>query len=102
MFIAQPDATCLQSYSQLSNFGFWHLFLVLSSAFKVTLFPHKASPKDTCPKSESEFVDQVTAKLKDLEQQQRAADVTSPQVNHNNHLEISATVKLSPKSQPSR
>ena len=72
------------------------------SAFKVTLFPHKASPKDLSPKSESEFVDQVSAKLKVLEQQQKAAEVTQ-QVNHNNnHLEISATVKLSPKSQPSR
>ena len=72
------------------------------SAFKVTLFPHKASPKDLSPKSESEFVDQVSAKLKALEQQQKAAEVTQ-QVNHNNnHLEISATVKLSPKSQPSR
>ena len=73
------------------------------SAFKVTLFPHKASPKDLSPKSESEFVDQVSAKLKVLEQQQKAAAEVTQQVNHNNnHLEISATVKLSPKSQPSR
>ena len=79
-----------------------YLHINTYSAFKVTLFPHKASPKDLSPKSESEFVDQVSAKLKALEQQQKAAEVTQ-QVNHNNnHLEISATVKLSPKSQPSR
>lgn len=62
----------------------------------------KASPKDSSPKSESEFVDQVSAKLKVLEQQQKAAEVTQVNHNNNNHLEISATVKLSPKSQPSR
>ena len=79
-----------------------NIYIHTFSAFKVTLFPHKASPKDLSPKSESEFVDQVSAKLKVLEQQQKAAEVTQ-QVNHNNnHLEISATVKLSPKSQPSR
>ena len=48
-------------------------------------------------------MDQVSAKLKVLEQQQKAAAEVTQQVNHNNnHLEISATVKLSPKSQPSR
>lgn len=56
----------------------------------------KPSPKDLGPKNESDFVDQVNAKLKVLEQQQKAAEA------NNNNLEISATVKLSPKSQPSR
>ena len=54
------------------------------------------SSKDVGPKNESDFVDQVNAKLKVLEQQQKAAEA------NNNNLEISATVKLSPKSQPSR
>merc|ERR1719219_1787329 len=49
----------------------------------------KASPKDLSPKSESEFVDQVSAKLKVLEQQQKAAEVTQVNHNNNNHLEIS-------------
>ena len=79
-----------------------NIYIHTFSAFKVTLFPHKASPKDLSPKSESEFVDQVSAKLKVLEQQQKAAEVTQVNHNNNNHLEISATVKLSPKSQPSR
>ena len=60
----------------------------------------KPSPKDSCPKNESDFVDQVSAKLKVFEQQQKAEEKAS-NIN-NNHLEISATVKLSPKSQPSR
>ena len=67
-----------------------------SSSSNVKGHNKKASPKDLGPKSESEFVDQVSAKLKVLEQQQKAAEA------NNNNLEISATVKLSPKSQPAR
>lgn len=55
--------------------------------------------KDKKDASDSDFVDQVNAKLMVLEQKQKAAEVIEV-IDHPNSMDISATIKLSPKQRP--
>jgi hypothetical protein len=57
----------------------------------------KAKSKKAGKIPDAEFVDQVSAKLRLLEQKQKAAEVVEV-IDHPNSMDISATIKLSPKA----
>lgn len=61
----------------------------------------KAKKSDKSKVSDADFVDQVNAKLRVLERQQKAAEVVQI-IDHPNSMDISATIKLSPKTDQKR